>query len=402
MNEALLSGTTIRDRVVELRRVPASELRANPANARRHPRAQRQGLQDMLAQIGFAGAVLARETPEGLELIDGHLRADLAGEEDVPVLVLDVDADEALTLLATLDPLAAMAQTDQKAMGELLEAARIDSDALLAYLGDLAGLEEAEAGSVPEDEVPEPPAKPITKPGDVWLLGDHRLICGDSTDPATIERLMAGASARMMFTDPPWNVAIGGDKNPRHRQREGLENDDLSPEDFQAFLDAFARVIKPHVTGDIYCVLGASEWPRLDATLRSQGYHWSATIIWVKDTFVLGRSKYHRRYEPIWYGWASRSSFGARRDLDDVWEVPRPKRSEEHPTMKPVALVARAVASSSRKGDFVLDPFGGSGSTLAACEHLGRRCYTAEIDPGYADVIVRRFENLTGDKAVRA
>ena len=216
--------------------------------------------------------------------------------------------------------------------------------------------------------MPAPPDEATTKPGDLWILGDHRLLCGDSTKPEHVARLMEGATARMLFTDPPWNVGIGQDSNPRHRQRPGLQNDSLPPEAFRAFLDGFVGAIKEHVTGDFYCVLGASEWPTLDSALRGHGYHWSATIIWVKDTFVLGRSKYHRRYEPIWFGWhtAGKSSFGDARNLDDVWEVPRPKRSEEHPTMKPVELVIRAIQNSSLAGDLVVDPFGGSALDQAA------------------------------------
>jgi DNA modification methylase len=261
----------------------------------------------------------------------------------------------------------------------------------------------ADAGAeLEEDEVPGLPEEPSTKRGDLWLLGDHRLVCGDATQLADVDRLMAGRTAKMMFTDPPWNVGIGQDSNPKHRQREGLKNDSLSPEKFQAFLDGFVTAVAPHLDGDVYCVLGASEWPRLDSTLRSHGFHWSATVIWVKDSFVLGRSKYHRRYEPIWYGWASgtKSSFCDRRDLDDVWEVPRPKKSEEHPTMKPVALVARAITASSKLSDVVIDPFLGSGTTLIAAEELGRACYGLELDPGYCDVIVARWEKLTGQKAV--
>lgn len=244
-----------------------------------------------------------------------------------------------------------------------------------------------------------PPEEPTSKLGDLWLLGQHRVICGDSTQLSTYERLMAGAIAQMMFTDPPWNVAIGKDSNPRHRQREGLHNDDLSPEEFAAFLRSFAESAIRYVEGDVYCVLGASEWPTLDTTLRSAGLHWSATVIWVKDTFVLGRSKYHRRYEPIWYGWRKdgKSSFQGRRDLDDVWEVTRPKRSEEHPTMKPVALVVRAIENSSQSGGIVLEPFGGSGSTLLAAESTRRRCYAIELEPAYVDVICRRYQQATGN-----
>jgi DNA modification methylase len=253
------------------------------------------------------------------------------------------------------------------------------------------------------DDVPEPPAEAITQPGDLWLLGEHRLLCGDSTNGSDVARLFGAEHATMCFTDPPWNVAIGKDSNPRHRQRAGLANDDLSPEDFSKFLESFIKHATPRVRGDVYCVLGASEWPTLDRTLWAAGYHWSATIIWAKDAFVLGRSKYHRRYEPLWYGWheSNTSSFGDRRDLDDVWEISRPRRSEEHPTMKPVELAVRAIGNSSKAGDVIYEPFGGSGSTLIAAEQLGRRCYAIELSPQYVDVIVRRYEEFTGNKAVR-
>jgi DNA modification methylase len=262
---------------------------------------------------------------------------------------------------------------------------------------------EVSDGLCDPDDVPEAPTNPITRQGDLWLLGDHRLLCGDSTSAVDVQKLMAGETAKMMFTDPPWNVAIGLDSNPRHRQRKGLKNDTLSPEKFQQFLNDFIEAVESHVSGDVYCVLGASEWPTLDATLRSRGFHWSATIIWAKDIFVLGRSKYHRRYEPIWYGWREKgkSSFIGRRDVDDVWEIPRPKRSEEHPTMKPVQLPLRAIINSSVAGDIVVDPFGGSGSTLIACEQTQRRAHLMEIDPIYCSVIIRRWERFTGRKAER-
>lgn len=242
---------------------------------------------------------------------------------------------------------------------------------------------------------------PITKLGDLYRLGEHLLFCGDATASGSYQKLMLSEKAKMMFTDPPWNVAIGKDSNPRHRQREGLQNDDLSPEQFSDFLRRFAEQSINYLDGDIYCVLGASEWPNLDLNLRGAGYHWSATVIWVKDVFVLGRSKYHRRYEPIWYGWSKdgKSSFQGRRDLDDVWEIPRPRRSEEHPTMKPIELMIRAIRNSSKKGEIVLDPFGGSGSTLIAAEQTGRKARMIELDPKYCDVIITRWQNLTGQSA---
>jgi DNA modification methylase len=209
--------------------------------------------------------------------------------------------------------------------------------------------------------------------------------------------------AAFCFTDPPWNVRIGQDSNPRHRQREGLQNDNLSSEEFALFLLAFLQGVETWLDGDLYCVLGAGEWPTLDGALRCAGFHWSATIIWVKQSFVLGMAKYHRRYEPIWYGWREKgsSSYVGGRDQDDVWLFDRPTRSPEHPTMKPVALVEKAIENSSKPGDIVLDPFCGSGTTLIACEASGRKCRAIEIEPKYGDVILARWERATGKKAHR-
>lgn len=249
---------------------------------------------------------------------------------------------------------------------------------------------------VNEDEVPG-----VCKCGQLWKLGRHTMMCGDSTNVQDIKKLMGSDTAEMIFTDPPWNVAYGSSSNPFWRRRTIL-NDNLSEEEFAAFLNGWMQAAFPYLRGDLYCVLGASEWPTLDWLLRKNKMHWSGTIIWEKDQFVLGRSNYQRRYEPIWYGWpdGQKSSFCGRRDLDDVWNIPRPKRSEEHPTMKPVELVARAIENSSGENGIVLDPFGGSGTTLVAAEQLNRRCKMMELSEHYCDVIIRRWETMTGCKAL--
>ena len=246
--------------------------------------------------------------------------------------------------------------------------------------------------------------EPVAKPGDIWSLGRHRLMCGDSTKPADIETLFSGAMAVMCVTDPPWNVAIGLDSNPRHRHHEGLMNDNMSAESFAIFLNAFVAAVSPKLEGDMYCCLGAKEWPTLDKAMRGNGYHWSGTIIWVKDAFVLGRSNYHRRYEPLWYGWKEgrKSSFNGERNLDDVWEFKRPRSSPEHPTMKPIELWGEAIKNSSKPGDTIVDPFGGSGTAIIAAEQMDRACFMMELDPKYCDVIIRRWETLTGEIAVLA
>lgn len=217
-------------------------------------------------------------------------------------------------------------------------------------------------------------------------------------------QLMNGKNARFVFTDPPWNVDYGSDStHPSWKPRKIL-NDKMSTEDFGAFLYAAFKAMKEVSEPGCmtYIVMSPQEWGNMMNALRELNYHWSSTIIWSKDQLVLSRKDYHTKYEPIWYGWTD----GARlyplkvRKQSDVWEIPRPKVSEEHPTMKPVALVAKAIENSSRAGDTVLDLFGGSGTTLIAAEQLGRTCHMMELDPKYCDVIIERWENLTGEKAV--
>ena len=240
---------------------------------------------------------------------------------------------------------------------------------------------------------------PITLPGDVWLVGRHRLMCGDSTDLKQVARLMDGRQARMVFTDPPWNVDYGADaKHPSWKSRQ-IMNDNMTQEDFYEFLvDACKSIASACEPGAlVYLVMSAKEWGSIMSAMQRAGFHWSSTIIWVKDKFVLSRKDYNTQYEPMWFGWLA----GSRRLMElrdktqsDIWEIPRPQRSEEHPTMKPVALVARALQNSSRYGDPVLDVFGGSGTTLIACEQTDRLCYTMELDPKYCDVILRRFSSF--------
>jgi DNA modification methylase len=395
--------------------VPIESLHPDPANPRRISDDELDALTRSLRQWGFVQPVLARR--EDGTVIGGHQRLVAArrlGLATVPVIWLDLDTEQSRLLNLALNRIGG--DWDEQLLARLLaDLGRVEGlDLTLSGFGDdeiaatLRKLDAAEKRERPESFDPdeayeEATRQPRTSPGDLWALGDHRLLCGDATRAEDIARVLDGASATMLFTDPPWNVAIGGDGNPRHRQRRGLANDDLSPEAFSTFLASFASAVIPHLAGDAYVVLGASEWPSLDRVLRDAGFHWSATVIWVKDAFVLGRSNYHRRYEPIWYGWhgSGSSSHQGRRDLDDVWQVPRPRRSKHHPTMKPVALVERAIEASSASGDRVLDPFGGSGSTLIAAERTGRVASLVELDPRYCDVILARWEAFTGMRAER-
>lgn len=208
----------------------------------------------------------------------------------------------------------------------------------------------------------------------------------------------------MVFTDPPWNVNYGADdSSPTYKPRTIL-NDHMSTGDFKDFMSkAFRSMNMASKDGAMtYVVMSSQEWGNLMLTLFENGYHWSSTIIWAKDQFIISRKDYHTQYEPIWYGWKEGSRLHPLKDRkqSDLWEIPRPKRSDEHPTMKPVELVAKAITNSSNKGDCVLDLFGGSGTTLIASEQTKRKCFMAELDPHYVDVIINRWESLTGRKAV--
>ena len=248
--------------------------------------------------------------------------------------------------------------------------------------------------------------EPVTRPGDVWLLGRHRLMCGDSTDPDAVARLLDGKKSRMVFTDPPWNVDYGGDaKHPSWKPRQIL-NDKMTEEQFYTFLlsafKAMASVCEPGAM--VYMVMSAQEWGTAMATMKEAGFHWSSTIIWAKDSLVLSRKDYHTQYEPIWYGWLDgekRLCPLQDRQQSDLWQIPRPKKSEEHPTMKPIALAGRAITNSSHTGDVTLDLFGGSGTTLLAAEQSDRVNCSMELDPKYCDVIVKRYiEFLESDESV--
>ncbi len=362
----------VRDRVVELARVRAGDLVANPGNWRRHPERQRAALRGLLRGIGYADALLARREGEQLVLIDGHLRQSLDPEQVVPVLVLDVSAKEADTLLATLDPLAGMATADPGALVSLLERVRTSDQAVRDLLERVA--REAGVARAPLlrdlEEVPALPETPRTRPGDLWVLGPHRLLCGDARDPAALARIMAGERADVLWTDPPYGVSYVG-RTERALWIEGQV----------VFLQAFSE----------------------------QGWRLHQTLVWVKDAMVLGHADYHYRHEPIAYGYAGgagRWGRGAKgwyggNGEDSVIEVGRPRASPEHPTAKPVELIRRCLHNSSRRGDLVLDPFAGSGSTLVASELLGRRGLGVEIDPRYCDVAVARLEALTGEGARR-
>jgi len=429
----------LRDRIKELRRVKASEILPNPANWRTHPKAQQDAMRGILAEVGIADALLVRETPAGLQLIDGHLRADVSPDSEWPVLVLDVDDQEAAKLLATFDPLSAMAETDPEKLKELLRQIDIDSEALQQMLNELAddaGLQD-DGVEIIEDEVPAPPDEATTQPGDLWILGDHRLLCGDSSKADDVDRLLDGATIHLVNTDPPYNVKVEPRSNnaiaaglssfagPKHHQSldlarhpekskptgkklrakdRPLANDFVTDAAFDELLAAWfgniSRVLQP---GRVFYIWGGyANCANYPPVLKACELYFSQAIIWVKEHPVLTRKDFMGNHEWCFYGWregAAHQWLGPTNAVD-VWSIKKVNpQSMVHLTEKPVELAARAMRYSSRSGENVLDLFGGSGSTLMAAEQTGRHAYLMELDPPYCDVIVERWEKFTGQKA---
>jgi len=251
------------------------------------------------------------------------------------------------------------------------------------------------------DAVPEPPKVPITKVGDRITLGRHVLVCGDSTDALVWDALLGGRQAGMIWTDPPYGVSYVG----KTKDALTIENDNLDEANLEDFLRAvFAlALVNCRGGGAWYAAAPAGPLHLAFARVFHECGVWRQTLTWLKDQFVMGRSDYHYRSEPIFYGWkeGAAHTWNGGRAQDTVLEIPRPRASKEHPTMKPVALVQRCIENSSNADDLVVDPFAGSGTTMLAAEACGRASALIELSPAYCDVIVSRFEKATGQKAVR-
>ena len=413
--QKLPAGNSIRDRVKELRRVPGSQLRANPKNWRKHPQEQRDALRAILNQIGFAGACLARELPDkSLELIDGHLRTEDAGDAPIPVLILDVTEQEADLLLATFDPLSSMAQTDAAQLQTLLSGLKPEGDALESMLRDLAAKNPLPVPESPADidDIPEPPNEPITKPGDLWILGNHRLLCGDSTNEKDLGRLLEGRKAQVCFTDPPYGVSAGAKNRmlntfqPSERCLIDIVDDDLSPGELEErLLPAFVNARKIAMADDctlLVCSPQGGELSMMMMMMEKAGLKPRHVIIWKKNqpTFSMNRLDYDYQHEPILLTWGKRHKRPMRGShKTSVWEVDKPRSSSDHPTMKPVELYVNAYLNHSDAGDSAFEPYAGSGTAFLAAEQTDRICLGVEIDPKFCDVTIQRWEKLTGKKA---
>jgi DNA modification methylase len=394
--------------------VPVGEVKPNPKNPNQHPEEQIELLAKIIKTQGWRAPVTV-STLSGL-VVRGHGRlmaAQLLGLDCVPVDFQHYESmDAELADLLADNKIAELAEIDSKMLAEVFQ--DIDPEAIdiditgyseEEYNDIISALMDAtapEPGELEADDPVEVQEKAFSRYGDMWLLGNHRLLCGDSTKQECVSILMDGDKADIAFTDPPWNVNYGAVKegNAQGYKPRTILNDFMGTEDFKEFMyKAFQNLNFASKDGAMtYVVMSAQEWGNMMLTLAQNDYHWSSTIIWNKDRLVLSRKDYHTKYEPIWYGWKE----GVRlcpledRKQSDVWDIERPMKSEEHPTMKPVELVERAITNSSHKGDIVIDLFGGSGTTLIASEQTGRICRMMELDPHYVDVIVKRYIGVTG------
>ena len=389
-------------------RRPVAALVPFARNARTHSDEQVAQIAASIREFGWTIPVLVNEAGT---IIAGHgrvLAAQRLGIAEIPVIVaagwseakrrLYVIADNKLALNAGWDEeLLSLEIGDMKGMG---------FDLTLTGFGEieLVKLQLGANGDGDPDEAPEPPVDPISRPGDLWICGEHRVLCGDATVRADVDRLLDGELADMVFCDPPYNVNYANSAKDKLRGKNRPILNDALGEGFEALLQAASANMLAVTKGAIYICMSSSELDTLQKAFREAGGKWSTFVIWAKNTFTLGRADYQRQYEPILYGWKDGADHywcGAR-DQGDVWLFDKPHKNDLHPTMKPVALVERAIRNSSKSRDIVLDLFGGSGTTMIAAERTGRRARLLELDPRYVDVIVHRWQETTGGSASHA
>lgn len=375
--------------------VPLDDLRPWLGNPRKNSDAIK-AVADSIRKFGFGAPLVARR--EDRQLIAGHTRllaARRLGLTHVPVRYLDLSPEDAQLLALADNKLGEIAEWDDGMLGRILEELK-GAGANLATTGFDAGeidrllatLNAERTADIEEDPVPEPPETADSVAGTVYQLGPHRLLCGDSTQAADVQKVVAGDRVSLLWTDAPYNVAYEGAAG-------SIMNDSMSREAFRAFLvNAFRACDSVMPPGAAFYLAHAdTEGLAFRQAVETVGWKLSSCLIWRKDSLVLGRGDYHWQHEPILYGWKPGASHHAVEDRTQttVWDVDRPKRSELHPTTKPVPLIERAIKNSTESGETVLDVFGGSGSTLIAAARTGRKALLVELDPKFCDVIRARW-----------
>lgn len=398
-------------KIAEMQEVSLDLLKPYERNAKIHGEEQIELLMNSIREFGFLSPCLVER--DTFNLIAGHGRVEAAkrlGMEKVPcVFVEDITEEQRRAYILADNRLTELGTWDMDMVN--IELGELDD---MGFDVSVTGFDfEADPPEISEDEYEEHDVQPRAKRGDVYQLGDHRLMCGDSTSSEDVQMLMGGVLADMVFTDPPYGVSYT-DKNEFLNSIDkplcvvdAIQNDDMPPEEMHDFwVAAFKNLYqftKDRMSYYITAPQGGDLLLLLLQAVRESGFALKHQLIWNKNNHVLGRCDYNYKHEPIVYGWkigGTHEFVGGGEMKTSVWDVAKPLRSDLHPTMKPVELVANAVLNSSKPGDVVLDLFGGSGTTIVACEQSGRKCYMMEYEAHYVDVIINRWEQLTGGRAV--
>ncbi len=396
----------MRDLTIRMRLIEA--LIPYARNARTHSDAQVAQIAASIREFGWTNPILV-DGDNGI--IAGHGRVLAAYKlslKEVPCIeIKDMTEVQKHAYIIADNKLAENAGWDNELLtlelGEL-KACKFDLDLIGFDAEDLSKLLESDAkvGLIDDDNVPEVAEVTVSCPGDLWVCGDHRVMCGDSTDIKDVEQLVDGSKVDLIITDPPYNVTYEG----RTAEKLTFQNDSMSAEDFYRFLlAAYGAMFAVAKDGaGLYVFHADTEGMNFRKAMAEAGFKVAQCCVWVKQTFVMGRQDYHWQHEPVLYGWKATGAhrWYADRKQSTVWQFDRPQRNDVHPTMKPVELIEYPLCNSSRAGDIVLDLFGGSGSTLIACEKRGRAARLMELDPKYCDVIIRRWQEFTGQQAMLA
>jgi len=389
-----------------------SEITPYHKNAKKHSKKQIQQVANSIKEFGFNQPIVIDK--KGV-IIVGHGRYEaskLLGLTEVPILEVDLTEKQAKAYRLADNKLNESDWEMDLVIEELKELDDTDLVELTGFDTDLL-IE----GDEKDDEVPEVPEEAKSKLGEIYQLGNHRIMCGDSTKVEDVEKLMDDKKADMVFTDPPYNIDFKGTlgytskdgkmvsmkegyKAP-NAQYEDIKNDKIEKEDFKSFINNVLVIVKEYCTGGWYICFSSSTLNELLIPLIDCEMKWKSIIIWNKNQSPMGGGHFRRKYEPIVYGYFNNLFYGKEYSEDDVWNIDRTKKNDLHPTMKPVELVTKAIGFSSNANGIVMDLFLGSGSTLIACEKTNRICYGMELDPKYIDVIIKRYEDYTNNKAIK-
>lgn len=393
---------------MNIQKINIEKLKAAEYNPRKDLKPEDEEYQKIKKSILEFGYVAPIIVNSDMTVIGGHQRLKVLkelGYTEIECNIVDLDKAKEKALNIALNKISG--EWDNAKLEELLAELKnedIDMDITGFSFDEVDNILKDITGSKEDDfdidqalsEIDEP----VTKPGDIWILGKNRLMCGDSTVKENVDKLMNDKLADFVLTDPPYNVDYEGKTVDALK----IENDNMSETEFYNFLlDAFRNMFKKiKYGGSIYVFHADTEGLNFRNAFKSVGFKLAQCLVWVKNTFVMGRQDYQWRHEPILYGWKEGAGhyFIDDRKQSTVLEFDKPTRNAEHPTMKPIDLLVYLIKNSSKENDLILDLFGGSGSTLIAAEQVKRCCYTMELDPKYCDVIVKRWELLTGEKAI--